>query len=66
MISNREKSSLEGCHNILELGIEINHITLTILFSYKKKYPPLKPEDFECFWCIEMDTPGHQGIEMEV
>jgi DNA repair exonuclease SbcCD ATPase subunit len=30
----------EPCHNILELGIEINHITLTILFSYQKKSTP--------------------------
>jgi hypothetical protein len=30
----------EGCHNILELSIEINHITLTILFSYQKKIHP--------------------------
>jgi predicted transcriptional regulator len=30
----------EECHNILELGIEINHITLTILFSYQKRIHP--------------------------
>ncbi len=30
----------ERCHNILELGIEVNHITLTILFSYQKESAP--------------------------
>ncbi len=40
------------------MGIEINQITFTIVFSYQKKCPPLKAEDFECFWCIEMNTPS--------
>jgi hypothetical protein len=30
----------ERCHDILELSIEINHITLTILFRYQKKSIP--------------------------
>ncbi len=36
MVISHSYNTSEGCHNILELGIEINHITLTILFSYQK------------------------------
>jgi hypothetical protein len=30
----------EGCHNILELSIEIHHITLTVVFSYQNSVHP--------------------------
>jgi hypothetical protein len=39
----------QECHNVLELCIDIHHITLTIVFSYPNKCSHPKSEDLQCF-----------------